>query len=111
MARNTTTMDRHLQMVHADLPESLTFGGVVYACNRCSMSARELDARQAEFADDYLLSLALRVGALDGATAPVEGDTLTYESTTYRVIGTDESPDGLELRMHCGGEYTTRVRP
>lgn len=105
MALSAATLAADLTAIHADLPETASFGALSgLACNRVSMQSREIESRGREFADTYRFSLSFRA-AVFTAGLPAAGDVLTYEATVWRVLDTDESPDGAEIRVHLASRY------
>lgn len=103
MALDTTALDADLNAILADLPETLTFGGTDYTCNRVRLSRRELAMRNREVVDQ--LRDAVSIQRSDFVTLPAVDDTVTYNGETLRVIDTDDSPDNLERRLYLGDRW------
>lgn len=104
MAISTTALAADHAAILADLPETMAHGvDTDITCNRVSMQARELAIQDRDFVATYRFTLSAL--ASDFTATPVENDTVTYESTTWTVLRTDESPDGVDLRIHVGDEY------
>ena len=111
MALSLTQMNADYAAILGDTHEAAATAdfGVDSAvpCNKVSMLARDMAHRGEGFQSAYRFSLAFQ--ASDFTTAPVDGDELTYDGTVWRVIGTDGSPDAVELRTHLADRYSNAL--
>ena len=74
--------------------------------NRVSPTIKQTEYLRNRYADDYALTIAVQLSAL--TAEPAQGSTLILDSTTYRILQVDTSPDTLELRLHLGPQHTGR---
>lgn len=110
MAIDTAILDRDFANILADMPETATIGAdPPFTVNRTNIR-NELQSRSRDFIDNYQLTLIFRVRDFTEASPvivqPSTGDKLTFDSRTYRVMATDDSPDGVSLRVHLQAEYS-----
>jgi hypothetical protein len=91
----------------AEDAETATFSSTNYTCNRVSMRRVDLEERLADYISEYEFTLAFQYS--DFTTAPTRGDLITYNSVVYRVLSTELSPDGADLRCHMGAKYAQRT--
>ena len=109
MVISTDALNETHGFLIADMPDTATVGGEVITCNRSNRLAQK-EGRRQDIIDGFMFTLIFQVSALAdaGVSAPVPGNTITYRSTVYRVLDTDESPELLELRTIMGSRYQKR---
>jgi hypothetical protein len=100
MPLDTTALDRDLAEITADLPVTITVGGVSYSVSAADESMAH-DLELAGYADDFDVEFTVRVSVL---AMPAIGTKLNYNARTYRVQKTMPSPDGISYRMQCKEE-------
>ncbi len=85
-------MDREQADIEADLPQTVTIGGVSYAC----VTGGPADARALEmegFVNPASFQVTVRKSLLTGATVlPAEGVLATYGGKAYRIDSIDPDP-------------------
>ena len=86
------------------LAQTVTISATVYPCVRTEVSLDRLLLSESSL-DSYTFSL--RLPYTDGmveALVPAIGDTVTYSSTTYRVLGRGFDGPGVGAVIHLGSE-------
>lgn len=100
MPLDTTALDRDLQEITADLPVTITVGGVSYSVSAAD-EALTHSLEMAGYADDFDVEFTVRIAVL--APPPI-GTRITYNGRTYRVSRITPSPDTISYRMQCKEE-------
>jgi len=109
MVLSLAQLDTDLGNIHADLPEDMDFpvGGATYTVNRVSMSMINWEQRKRETVQKTLVIVSLQISDfIDPAVVPAINDLVTYDSATMLVLDTGESPEGQELRLFLGDQYS-----
>ena len=78
-------------------------GGRRYPCTRITLRETDLMVQLGGVVEDHKISLKFPKARLK--TAPAKGTTLTYDSTTWRVLATAETPDAAEWITHLGNQF------
>ena len=113
MVMSKDSLDRDLQGILGDLPETATFSGDEFTVNRTNIR-KELQSRDRDFIDNYQFTLIFRTRDFTQATPvktqPTRKDKIAFEGMTYRVMMTDNSPDGVSLRVHMQAEFSGNLQ-
>lgn len=81
-----------------DLPQTLTISGVDYPCVASSYShSKQIDVGGFELEAD--ISFTVRRSLLP--SVPSEQSTVTYSSSTFRILKVIESPGSAFIRLIC----------
>ncbi len=112
MVLSQDIFDRDFTNIRDDLTEEAIFAGDTFTVNRTNIR-KELQNRDRDFIENYQLTLIFRTRDFTEATPvkalPTSGKTLVFDGRTYRVITTDDSPDGVSFRVHLQAEFTGNV--
>ena len=109
MPFDLTAADAQFGSILADLDDgtatkvTLADGQVVQA-NRVTMRETDLQMVQSAVRRDLKLTLAVQLSAL--TTEPSQGDTVTHQGTTRRILDISLGPLGQDLRLHLGDEFS-----
>jgi len=84
--------------IAADLPQTITFGSTSYTAIVTSVSVgRELQ----EVGLMPQIELTVYIKKASFATVPTTGNKITYSGSQYRIVGYDESNDGIQRILRC----------
>lgn len=86
-----------LAAVVADIPQTITIGGVTRRAVVGDVSKAKTDLDAGGFIPD--IGIEVHLFRSDWATLPVIGDTATFNSVEYRIIRTATDPAGTSLRV------------
>lgn len=105
MAIDLTVWAADVAAIEADLPQSVTLGGVDYAAIVGDVSqplALGEEGFYGAASFPVLIRRALFTAA--GKPIPVPGDLLTYAGSVYRVASAAPSQDGVTVSLTCEAE-------
>lgn len=102
MALDLTKLKANFAALVATAPQTITVGAATANCLRTELSA---DKRNNEYggASTYAFSVMIAESAL--VTWPDDGDTVSVNSATYRVLKVTQDPLGTSRRIDLGGQY------
>ena len=97
------TQDADMVRILTDAAQVFTFSGTDYACI-ASTQLRRKELQDGGFMDLPALTIVTRTALF--ATLPALGQTITFDSISYRIIETQKSQTGKILNLLC--ESTTK---
>lgn len=107
-----TVLDSDFAALLADFDDGGTLDGVGaddgVTYNRISMTTKQTEYLRGRYGEEYQLTLGLQLSSV--AVEPLEGDTVTFNSVEYRVMGTEKSPDTVAIHIHLGAEFGRQGR-
>ncbi len=109
MVLSLSQFDTDLGNILADMPESMDFpvGGASYTVNRVSMSMINWEQRKREVVQKTRVIVSLKISDFISPLVPPDINNLvTYDGATMLVLDTGESPEGQELRLFLGGQFS-----
>lgn len=92
-------LDADLTEIIADFPQSVTWKGAAYVCAADDLTKGRRGGEAGIFSEDTL-NIHIRTALFTGAR-PRDGEQITYDGATYRIVNTKTGPDDLMITLNC----------
>jgi len=105
MTWDATRIAAHITGMLGERSSTVTYGSESVTCRIGQMALGQKMAQAGAF-PSYRFSVYTVYS--DWTTLPTEGEKVTIDGTTYRVIQTQDYGNGIALRLDCGAEEELR---
>lgn len=99
MSLTDAQLDADLAAIIADYPQSVTWKGAAYVCAADDLTKGRRGGEAGIFSEDTL-NIHIRT-ALFTVARPRDGEQITYDGATYRIVSVKTGPDDLMITLNC----------